>query len=236
MISAGLLLFAILPLSYGRPASLPSQQLPTFLRGRDVVGNLVDAVRTMPLTLALNPNNKTGLIDTLMDVSDPSSANYGQHLSKSEVRILSDTAVELLSTIHNSKVNAFVAPSPESVQAITNWLAKYNVTPHSTSPAGDMLHLRVPIATANAMLNANYQALVHEETGATLHKTDSYEIPAAMQSHLAFVHPTTQYALFLLVAKAEQELICLITLVGWYLPSPGFPSAEWLHQRPHRPS
>ncbi|PIL32629.1 hypothetical protein GSI_05333 [Ganoderma sinense ZZ0214-1] len=127
----------------------------------------------MPLSLALHPNNKTGLIDTLMDISNPSSVNYGQHLSKSEV-------------------NAFVAPSPESVQATMNWLAKYNVTPQSTSPAGDMLHLRVPIATANAMLSANYQAFVHEETGTTLHKTDSYAIPAAMQPYLAFVHPTTQ--------------------------------------------
>ncbi|PIL32625.1 hypothetical protein GSI_05329 [Ganoderma sinense ZZ0214-1] len=109
----------------------------------NVVRGLVDGVLTIPLTLALHPNNKTGLIDTLMEISDPSSVNYGQHLSKSEV-------------------NAFVAPSPESVQATMNWLAKYNVTPQSTSPAGDMLHLRVPIATANAMLSANYQAFMHE--------------------------------------------------------------------------
>ncbi|KAM5530674.1 hypothetical protein V8D89_015646 [Ganoderma adspersum] len=127
----------------------------------------------MTLTLALHPNNKTRLIDTLMDISDPSSANYRQHLSKSEV-------------------NSFVSPSPDSVQAVTNWLTKYNVTPQSTSLAGDILHLRVPIATANAMLSANYQAFIHEETGITLHKTESYAIPTAMQPHLVFVYPTTQ--------------------------------------------
>ena len=73
-----------------------------------------------------------------------------------------------------------------------NWLAKYNVTPHATSPAGDMLHLRVPISTANAILSANYRTFMDEETGVTMHKTDSYVIPAAMRPHLAFVYPTTQ--------------------------------------------
>ena len=61
-----------------------------------------------------------------------------------------------------------------------------------------MLHLHVPIATANAMLNANYQAFAHEGTGAILHKTDSYAIPAAMEPYLAFIYPTTQYDLYLL--------------------------------------
>ena len=39
----------------------------------------------MPMLLALNPTNKTGLIDTLLDISNPDSPNYGQHLSKAEV-------------------------------------------------------------------------------------------------------------------------------------------------------
>ena len=48
------------------------------------------------------------------------------------------------------------------------------------------------------MLNANYQAFAHEGTGAILHKTDSYAIPAAMEPYLAFIYPTTQYDLYLL--------------------------------------
>ena len=41
----------------------------------------------MPITLALDPNNKTGLIDTLMNISNPAGANYGRYLSKSEVHL-----------------------------------------------------------------------------------------------------------------------------------------------------
>ena len=90
------------------------------------------------------------------------------------------------------QVATFVAPSSESVQAVTNWLSMHNVTPHSTSSTGDVLHLVVPVETANSMLSANYTPFVHAESGVTLHKTDSYTIPEAVQSHLAFVYPTTQ--------------------------------------------
>ena len=85
-----------------------------------------------------------------------------------------------------------MTPAPEAVQAVTSWLAKHNVTPQVISPAGDILRIHVPVATANALLSANYTAFVQEGTGATAHKTDVYAIPEAVQPHLAFVYPTTQ--------------------------------------------
>lgn len=39
----------------------------------------------LTLRFALVQNNLTGLIDTLYDVSTPSSPNYGAYLSKEEV-------------------------------------------------------------------------------------------------------------------------------------------------------
>ena len=86
------LLAGLLPFAYGRfGLTLPllSQQLhiSEFATG-DVIRNLADAVFTMPLTLALHPNNKAGLVNILMDISDPSSIDYGKHLSKSEVRVV----------------------------------------------------------------------------------------------------------------------------------------------------
>lgn len=44
---------------------------------------------TLKLRLALMQNDPAGLIDTLMDVSMPTSAHYGQHLTKEEVRYIS---------------------------------------------------------------------------------------------------------------------------------------------------
>ena len=41
---------------------------------------------TLNLRLALVRNDEAGLIQSLYDVSTPSSPNYGQHLTKEEVR------------------------------------------------------------------------------------------------------------------------------------------------------
>lgn len=41
----------------------------------------------LDLRLALVRNDDEGLIQSLYDVSTPSSPNYGQHLSKEEVRL-----------------------------------------------------------------------------------------------------------------------------------------------------
>lgn len=40
---------------------------------------------TLQLRLNLKSNNMDGLINSLLDVSTPSSTNYGNHLSKEEV-------------------------------------------------------------------------------------------------------------------------------------------------------
>lgn len=78
MIAASLLVLSLLPLSFGRPA--PASP-------RDFIGDILDHVAQMPMVIALNPNNKTGLVDTLMDISDPASPNYRKFLSKEEVCI-----------------------------------------------------------------------------------------------------------------------------------------------------
>lgn len=43
---------------------------------------------TLPLRLALVQSSPAGLIDALMDVSTPTSPNYGQYLTKEEVHEL----------------------------------------------------------------------------------------------------------------------------------------------------
>ena len=45
---------------------------------------------TVKLRIALKQNNMDGLIETLYDVSTPSSAKYGQWLSSEEVRLIID--------------------------------------------------------------------------------------------------------------------------------------------------
>lgn len=131
-----------------------------------------------------------GLHAALLDISDPKSPRYGQHLSKAEVH----TPVSSCRTSDPyPKVAQYAAPKPESVVAVTGWLSAHNLTYELASPAGDLL--RVPgmtIGTANSLLAANYSIYHDEETNASVALTSSYTIPPAMQDHLVFVYPTTQ--------------------------------------------
>ena len=84
MVAAGLLVLSLLPLSLGRPAPAREQFSPS---QRDLVGDLLEQAIQLPITIAMNPSNQTGLIDTLLDISNPASPNYRKWLTKDEVRI-----------------------------------------------------------------------------------------------------------------------------------------------------
>ena len=89
-------------------------------------------------------------------------------------------------------MNQLVAPKPDSVQAVTTWLKKNNVTAETYSASGDLLHIQIPVGQANALLNANFSTYVHEKTNTTTVGTLSYSLPSDVSEHIEFVYPTTQ--------------------------------------------
>ncbi|KAI0331456.1 subtilisin-like protein [Cubamyces sp. BRFM 1775] len=135
---------------------------------------------TLQLTLVLPSTNIDGLHAALYDVSDPKSPNYGKHLSKSDLTPL-------------CQVEAFVVPKPESVRAVTAWLAQHNIDAEAASPSGDMIRINVPVSTANELLAANFTEFKDKDTGATLTRTLSVTIPEDVESHLQYIYPTTQF-------------------------------------------
>ncbi|KAI0331459.1 family S53 protease-like protein [Cubamyces sp. BRFM 1775] len=153
---------------------------------------------TLQLTLVLPPTNIDGLHAALYDVSDPKSPNYGKHLSKSDVE-------------------AFVAPKPESVKAVTAWLAQHNIDAEVASPSGDMLRINVPVSTANALLAANFTDFKDKDTGVTLTRTLSVSIPEDVESHLQYVYPTTQFITPLQPNRPPFEVVT---------PTPGNPTSK----------
>ncbi|OSD03928.1 family S53 protease [Trametes coccinea BRFM310] len=126
------------------------------------------------LRLALVQSDPAGLEKALMDVSTPSSALYGQHLSKEEVE-------------------KFVAPSPDSVAAVQAWLADNGIDAKTISPAGDWLSFAIPVSKANELLDTDFAVFTHEETGKTSIRTLAYSIPADLKGHVDLVHPTITF-------------------------------------------
>ena len=88
------------------------------------------------LRIALPQPNFHVLEKNLYEVSDPDHERYGQHLSKAEVE-------------------ALVAPHPESVELVNEWLGTFGVDENNLarSPASDWVTVKVPVRLAEKMLD-----------------------------------------------------------------------------------
>ena len=88
------------------------------------------------LRIGLPQPNFHVLEKNLYEVSDPDHERYGQHLSKEEVE-------------------ALVAPHPESIEVVNEWLGTFGVNEDSLvrSPARDWVTLKVPVGLAEKMLD-----------------------------------------------------------------------------------
>jgi tripeptidyl-peptidase I len=143
------------------------------------------------LRIALVSSNITGLEKALYDVSTPSSKLYGKHLSKAEVDTLT-----YFSSPHNAhyfQVEAFVAPKPETVSAVNNWLNANGLNATKISPAGDWLAMSLPVSKANDILGAEFSIFKEQATGKDSINTLSYAIPASLKGHIELVHPTIRH-------------------------------------------
>ncbi|KAI0040880.1 subtilisin-like protein [Auriscalpium vulgare] len=129
----------------------------------------------LKLRIALKQTDIAGLQDVLMDVSTPSSANYGQHLSLEEV-------------------NKYVSPKPETIAAVDVWLSENGLSAKTLSPGGDWLGFQTTVSHANELFDTQFSTFVHDFSGAEYIRTLAYSIPTSLKGHLQLVHPTTTFS------------------------------------------
>ncbi|KAF8165607.1 Pro-kumamolisin, activation domain-containing protein [Crassisporium funariophilum] len=115
----------------------------------------------------------------LYEVSDPDHKRYGQHLSKEEV-------------------DALVAPHPESIESVNDWLATFGIMEEDIlrSPAKDWVTLKVPVNLVEKMLDTTYHVWKHEGSGDHLVRTTSYSLPSSLHDHIDVIQPTTMFSRF----------------------------------------
>ena len=197
MHTVGLLFFSFIASSLSQPVARNLRLHETRSSvppGFSLVGS-ADADTVLNLRLGLVSSNVDELVETLYDVSTPSSANYGQHLSRSEVRIkCSLHECNILTSCDVPQATAFLAPSAESLQAVTAWLDENNITFTSVSPGGDWLAISVPVSQANELLNADFSIFVHDESGSKSIRALQYSMPTDLVGHVQLVHPVTTFA------------------------------------------
>ncbi|KAJ7734037.1 tripeptidyl peptidase A [Mycena maculata] len=130
------------------------------------------------LRIALPQSNFPALEDHLYQISDPSHERYGQHLS-------------------NEQIEELVAPCPESVDAVNEWLASHGIEGDDVgrSPAGDWLTIKIPVSLAEEMLDTKYHVWKHIG-GEYLVRTTSYSLPKTVFDHVELIQPTTIFGTF----------------------------------------
>ncbi|KZT33755.1 subtilisin-like protein [Sistotremastrum suecicum HHB10207 ss-3] len=117
------------------------------------------------------------LEQALYQVSDPRHQKYGRHLSKRQV-------------------DALVAPAPESVETLDDWLSShgFNTSSLPRSSAGDWISISIPVFKAEEMLRTTYYIWEYEVNNATLIRTTSYSLPSNLHPHVDVIQPTTSFA------------------------------------------
>ncbi|THH18975.1 hypothetical protein EW146_g2121 [Bondarzewia mesenterica] len=203
--------FALLASFIALVAAGPSPRMRIHEKRENVPNGFVKtaaapASEVLSLRLALVQSNPQGLEDALYAVSIPNSPQYGQFLSKEEVE-------------------AFVAPKQESVDLVTEWLSKNGLTALKASPAGDWLQVNMTVEQANSLFDAEFVTFKHETTGKDAVRTLEYSIPASLQGHLDFVHPTVNFPVGLSRKPLTAIPIPKSIVKGSNLTSNGVPSS-----------
>ena len=138
-----------------------------------------DPLAPIRLTIALRQENVDQLQETLHDISNPASANYGQFLT-------------------HQQLNDLVAPSPETLHTVTTWLSQHTAidTTFAATPNKDFLHVDLTVGEAEQLLSAKYVTYTQQDTGRTITRlapSTKYTLPPQVASAVDFVGPTLTF-------------------------------------------
>lgn len=143
-----------------------------------VQGERASGDAKLTLTVAVAQTNLKALEDVLFAVSEPDSPKYGQHLTRDEV-------------------DALVAPKPESVAAVLEWLQAGGVESEAITKTGngDFVIAETTVAVAEALLGAEYFQFRHRDrhTFQLLRLASGYTLPPSVASVVDFVGPSVRF-------------------------------------------
>ncbi|KAJ5599005.1 hypothetical protein N7450_000072 [Penicillium hetheringtonii] len=135
-------------------------------------GKRLDSSASLPVRIGLAQNNLAYGHELLMEMSDPSSEHYGQHMTASEVHDL-------------------FAPSKESVDDVRNWLESSGIASSRISHSTNKQWIQFD-AEANELeklLNTEYYIYSHAETGRPHVACREYQVPRSVRHHIDYITP-----------------------------------------------
>ncbi|CAK7275494.1 hypothetical protein SEPCBS119000_006718 [Sporothrix epigloea] len=129
-----------------------------------------DAV--LPMRIGLKQRSVEDGHNKLMAISDPSSSEYGKHMTAEEVI-------------------AFFAPHRSTVEVVVDWLtsAGIHIDRISQSANRQWIQFDATVSEAEDLLMTDYHIYKHVESGASDLAAESYHVPAHVQEHIDYVTP-----------------------------------------------
>lgn len=127
------------------------------------------------LVFAVKQRNVDMLDDLLMQVSDPTSPRYGQHLSFEQV--------------------GEIFRDDDAVNTVESWLSANGVT-YETTPNGEFITASLSVAQAEKLLGEDvtmFHAFVSAQTQNTIHRTAEFSLPTEVAAAVDFVEHTVQF-------------------------------------------
>ncbi|CZR62185.1 related to Tripeptidyl-peptidase sed1 [Phialocephala subalpina] len=128
---------------------------------------------TLPVRIGFSQSNLDIAHALLMELSDPLSDKYGQHMSAKEV-------------------SDFFRPSSESIGSVRDWLHSSGIDTdrHQVSPGRGWLKFDATIEELESLLSTEYHVYEHSETEELHIGCDGYHVPLGVHSHIDFISPT----------------------------------------------
>jgi tripeptidyl-peptidase-1 len=130
------------------------------------------------LLIAVRQTNLDLLESTLLRVSNPKSADYGQWLS-------------------NEAIHSMIAPRAADVAGVMAWLQQHGI---DTSAANlqatsnkDFLRVRATVAQAEKLLHTQYFEFTHEARKRSTIRCLAYKVPHHLQSAIDIIGPTVRF-------------------------------------------
>jgi tripeptidyl-peptidase-1 len=128
---------------------------------------------TLPVRIGFSQRNVDIAHELLMELSDPMSDKYGQHMTAKEV-------------------GDFFRPATESIESVRDWLhsSGINTERHQVSPGRGWLKFDATIEELELLLATEYHVYEHSETEALHIGCDEYHVPLGVHPHIDFISPT----------------------------------------------
>ncbi|EHK39537.1 hypothetical protein TRIATDRAFT_155864 [Trichoderma atroviride IMI 206040] len=140
------------------------------------LGESSKAAQVVKLSIALQPESRQLLEQTIYNLSSPSGSRYGQYLGREEAKGL-------------------LRPRKSSTDAVKGWLSQAGIRSGHILSDGQFIHVQTDVGSIEALFEVNYNATLGSQT------VSVSSLPLRIQGHVM----TVQYAPYLTRVRTDWE-------------------------------